>query len=59
MGEQKVVNFHFFLSKLHKRPFFAIHTTDKCQMSKSRKTRRPVPPSDAHEFEDIIHFVSA
>jgi len=58
-GAQKVVNFHFFLSKLRKRPFFAKHTTEKCQISKSRKTRPPVPPSDAHEFEDIFHFASA
>jgi len=54
-----VVNFHFCLSKLRKRPFFAKHATEKCHISKSRNARPPVPPSNAHEFEDIIHFVSA
>jgi len=45
----KVVKFHFFFSKLRKRPFFAKNVIEKCLISKSRGAR-PLPPSDAHAY---------
>jgi len=48
-GGQKMAKFNFSFAKLGKRSFFAKNATAKGQISKSRGSVGPLPPSEAHD----------